>query len=315
MGGPATEHVEQPPTIGEAALLGVVQGLTEFLPVSSSAHLALMRRLLWRDRLPPALDVALHVGTTAALLSARPDDLLTPIIALLRDLRRCRFSVSSYTTASRDVLYAMVATVPGALAGAAAYRWWESGGGRRTASPLMLVAGSMVMAGAELAAPHRAAPSHRMRVGQALVIGAAQAAALLPGVSRSGSTIAAGMLVGLDRVAAERFSLLLGAQVTLAAAARTLPGLLRLRHEVGGAALAAGMAASYAGGIAGVTVLRRILRRYGLLPFVVYRLALAGVLGLAGNDGPLRQPPPAQRSCPRRPRPAVPSLLRPGRRE
>jgi undecaprenyl-diphosphatase len=272
-------------------LLGAVQGLTEFLPVSSSAHLALVRRFLRRDSLSPALDVALHVGTTAALLTARRGNLLTPIIALPRDLGRRRFRFSSSTAASREVLLAMAATVPGALAGAAAYRWWVSGGGRRTASPLMQLAGAAVLAGAELAARRRATLSPKIGVGQALVIGAAQAAALLPGVSRFGSTVAAGMLVGLDRDAAERFSLMLSAQVTFAAVVRTLPGLLRLRHEVGGAALAAGMAASYAGGIVGITLLRGVLRRYGVLPFVVYRLVLAAAVGLALRDERGPSPP------------------------
>lgn len=114
----------------------------------------------------------------------------------------------------------------------------------------------------------------------ALLMGVAQAAALAPGVSRSGATIAAGMLCGLDRDSATRYSFLLAVPVTIAASARTLPAIRSFGDRSGWPALTAAIAAAAVSGWLGIAVMQRLIHIAGLRPFVLYRLALAAAYPL-----------------------------------
>jgi undecaprenyl-diphosphatase len=249
-----------------AIVLGIVQGLTEFLPVSSSGHLILVPSLLgWPDQ-GLAFDAAVHLGTALALLCWFGRELL----ALARGVLVRR----------RDDLRLAAAVVVGCVPAGLAGLLFEQAIEARLRSPLV-VAASLIGWGLVLwwadrqAATASVADLHRVGVPRGLAIGCAQALALVPGTSRSGITITAGLFAHLDRPTAARFAFLLGLPLTGAA------GLLktaRLLHAGLGpgetTALALGLVTSFAAGLAAVWFLLRYLQRNTLGVFVAYRVAL-----------------------------------------
>ena len=255
----------------QAVVLGIVQGLTEFLPVSSSGHLILVPRVLgWTDQ-GLAVDAAVHLGTLGALLAYFRRELVALLSGAL----------------SRRLAFAFVlATVPAGLAGLVFDRLIET----HLRSPLVVAAATAFWALVMEFADRRAAappadgePLERVGVARALAVGCAQALALIPGTSRSGITITAGLLGGLDRATAARFAFLLGIPITAAAGLVKTVQLFRLGLPAGdagplaGAVLAAGLS-----GWAAVWFLVTYLRRRSLRPFVIYRLILAAaILALA----------------------------------
>ncbi len=248
------------------ALLGLVQGLTEFLPVSSSGHLALGQALLGVESPGLALEAAVHLGTLGAVLLYFGQDLL----ALARGLVTDR-------AARRYVLLLALGTVPVALVGLLlgdvleeAFASLRAVGGAFLGTSLLLVLGTWAT---------RRARRETVTAGDAGAVGVAQALALLPGVSRSGATVAAGLLRGLTPDAAARFSFLLaipaigGASALALARAVGEPGL-----PSAGLALAGGCA--FGSGFVAIRVFLSLLRRGTLWPFAAYCL-LAGVTALA----------------------------------
>jgi undecaprenyl-diphosphatase len=257
-----------------AAILGLVQGLTEFLPVSSTAHLILVQEVLKLDpeRFGLSFDVALHLGTALAVLLY----FLPTWWSLLVDLVRGRW---------RMPLLVIVGTLPAALAGVAL----ESTVERTLRAPIYivvgLVVGSIVFVIAERVARQRRAIGDLALI-DAVYMGAAQAIALLPGISRSGITISAGLTRDLRREDATRFSFLLATPVILGAGLKTLldarkAEALFSQPDV----LAVGFAVSFLAGIAAVAFMVRFLRTNSLNWFVVYRLALAGLIVAAMAAG------------------------------
>jgi undecaprenyl-diphosphatase len=271
--------------IRDALLLGTVQGLTEFLPISSSAHLALLRRLTGHGHAPRAFDIALHLATGAALVPATHRDVLAPGLSLAADIVRRRGAIGAYRPESRAALLVALATVPSVLAGALFHGAFERWGRRPERIALALLGGSAWMALAE-ASVRRTCPPGASSLGArtALALGTAQAVALAPGISRSGATIATGVLLGLGRATATRVSFQLALPVTVAASVRMLPELGRLRREGVRPLLAASLAA-FVSSLAGVALLRRVLARRGQVPFIVYRCLLALALVTLGRRG------------------------------
>jgi undecaprenyl-diphosphatase len=262
---PALAHSASGLTPFRAAILGVVQGLTEFLPISSSAHLYLVPTLLGWTYEGVSFDVALHGGTLIALLLAYGRDFL----GMARDL----FVTETRPAAARLWAWLIVATVPGAIAG----KFLEAKADALRSIPLqatlLLVFGVLLWA-ADRFRPKGDAPqvpSFRAALG----MGIAQALALAPGVSRSGVTITAGRLAGLNRVSAARFSFLLATPITFGAV------LLKARHmplDVAPASLAAGVIASAVVGLITIRALIRWLGHAGFGAFLIYRAALAVAL-------------------------------------
>jgi len=253
-----------------AALLGVIQGLTEFLPVSSTAHLALTQYFfgLDPDRFGLTFDVALHLGTALAVLLY----FLSTWIGLLRDLLAGRWRMPALL---------LIGTVPAAVAGVL----FQSAVERELRSPLliaaMLVVGSLVFIAAE-AIGRRTRKMESVGLADALLMGVAQAIALLPGISRSGITISAGLARGLERGDATRFSFLLATPVILGAGAKTLLDLRKAESLFTRPDLVAiGFVLSFATGLATVAFLMRFLRAHSLTWFVPYRLILASAVAIA----------------------------------
>jgi undecaprenyl-diphosphatase len=257
-------------TVFQAVVLGLVQGLAEFLPISSSAHLVLVPWVFgWPDP-GLAFDVALHVGTLVAVLWYFRDEwvrLTQSAFALLRTRR-------ADTEEKRRFLHIVVATIPAAIGGLLLEDYAES----TFRSPSLIAITLMVM-GVVLWAADRYAPRDRplgsMTVRDAALIGLAQVLALLPGVSRSGSTMTAGRALRLDRQAAAMFSFLMSMPITAAAAVLKVPALLRSDDLT---TLVVGILASAVSGWLAIAVLLRYLSKHSFGVFAWYRVALGALI-------------------------------------
>lgn len=258
--------------LAAAILLGIVQGLTEFLPVSSSAHLILAREFFGWD-LPPefglAFDVALHIGTLVALLVFFRRDVASMIAALPTALS------ADAGPPARLIRMIAAGMVPVLVVGLLFADYIEHALRTAGVAATALAIGAAVMFVAERVGAHERSEAS-LTWTDALLVGCAQASALVPGVSRSGSTIAIGMLLGLRRDAAARFTFLLAIPVMVAAAGKE--GLELATMGVTGEQLrlmAVGAVVSAAVGYVTVKYFMRFLGRYPLDVFAYYRLALS----------------------------------------
>jgi undecaprenyl-diphosphatase len=265
----------------QAAVLGIVQGLTEFLPISSSGHLIMVPFLFGWPPHSQAFDLALHVGTLVALVWFFWADWLRLISGFFRGLASA--TVRAEDPAWRMALLVLLGSIPAGLIGVVGEKPIET----LFRSPV-LNAGLLIFFGLVLFAADRMGSLKRtlddLRWPDALVIGLAQVLALMPGTSRSGITMTAGLFRGLDRPTAARFSFLLSGPIIAAAA------LFKLREgipaaELGGAAV--GVLFSAVVGFVAIGFLLRYLQRNSLTVFVIYRvlfgLVVIGVGVVRGN--------------------------------
>lgn len=263
----------------QALIMGLVQGLTEFLPVSSSGHLILVPFLVgWDDAFLNSLQFAvmLHLGTLAALLLYFRSDWLRLVPAGLATLRDRSFR----SDPDRRLAWLIaVATVPALVLGYLLNDLVSTGFREVGLVALALVVGGGILWLAERWG-ERSRSIDSLGFPAALGIGMAQAIALVPGISRSGISISAGLFAGLDRESAARFSFLMATPVTAAAGIYETLELVRgdAGVTVSVAPLAVGMAASLIAGIVAIAVLLRFLRSHRTDVFVVYRLLLALVV-------------------------------------
>ncbi|HEY7542641.1 MAG TPA: undecaprenyl-diphosphate phosphatase [Methylomirabilota bacterium] len=257
-------------TYTQGVVLGLVQGLTEFLPVSSSGHLILVPHVFgWPDQ-GLGFDAVMHLGTLAALLAY---------------FRRELMGMVSGALSRRLAVLLILATIPGGLAGVLLEKLVES----RLRSPLLIACTTAGWGIIMWIADRRAAPAPRMpgdplervSLGQALTVGGAQALALIPGTSRSGITITAGLFSGFDRATAARFAFLLGIPITAGAGGLKLLHLLKEGLPPGdGGPLTAALITAFVSGWFAVWFLVSYLKTRSLQPFVIYRLLLALVIFL-----------------------------------
>jgi len=273
----------------QAIVLGIVQGLTEFLPISSSAHLIVVPWLLGWDSPGLAFDSALHLGTLTAVIVYFWRDLLGMALALPRALRRpgtILQSTSENDLMPRLALLIIIGTVPAAAIGylgesvidAAYHPPGVTPDRIIVAISMALIALALFMLVAERTARH-VRGLNSLRVSDAWMIGLAQAAALIPGVSRSGSTITAGLFRGLARADAARFSFLLGSPIVALAGAKGLLEILNSGLDSAQLGIfAIGLATSALAGFAAIWGLLRYLQRASTLVFIIYRIALGIVL-------------------------------------
>lgn len=285
----------------EAITLGVVQGLTEFLPISSTAHLRIVPALLGWDDPGAAFSAVIQCGTLVAVVVAMRRDILDLAAGLLRGLRSGRPLADPD---GRLALMIAVGTLPIVLVGFTARHLIRGDARRLDVIAAAVLAATLPMALAEFAIAWRARRSRAAgREGLAAVgwadavpMGLAQVLALVPGTSRSGVTISSGMLTGLDRRTAARFSFLLSLPAIGAA------GVLEAwqqRHAIlgTGADAAATILGTVAAGLVGYASIRwllRVLTSHTLWPFIGYRVLLAAVLGwlvIASERGSARPLP------------------------
>lgn len=259
-------------TVFQAVVLGVIQGLTEFLPISSSAHLTLAPWLFgWND---PGLsfDVALHLGTLIALVWFFWQEWVTLARAFVGIVRKRRVETES----ERRFVWVVIATVPGAIAG---YLLQDMA--KHTFRDPALIGVMLIVMGLILWIVDRVAAQHRgletMRWTDAVAIGVAQMFAIIPGVSRSGSTITAARGLRFSREASAVFSFLMSLPIITAAV------VFEGRHAVQegiSAPLVAGVLASAISGWLAIAVLLKYIARHSYGIFALYRLVF-GALVLA----------------------------------
>ena len=258
----------------QAVLLALLQGLTEFLPISSSAHLVIPSLVLgWPDQ-GLAFDVAVHVGTLSAVLWYYRTDLVSMADSWFRSL-----AGGQANDDSRMVWYLGLATVPAGLVGLAAGDFIEA-----NLRNLPVIATTTLVFGVFLGIADRYASSRRgsnpLTLVMALMIGLAQALAPVPGVSRSGATITAALLLGMDRQASARFSFLLSIPIIASAGALKTWELVSSDVIVDWLSLGIGALVSGITAYLCIAVFLRLLDRVGLMPFVYYRIVLAAALYL-----------------------------------
>ncbi len=258
------------PTIAQAAILGILQGLAEFLPISSSAHLALAPWAFGWPQPGLAFDVALHVGTLVAVLWYFRREWYALLAGAIEVLRKRRVTEG----APRRTAMLAVATVPGAAIGYALEHQAET-----IFRAPWLIAAALVSMGAILWIIDARVTAKRslgeMRWRDAVLIGLAQACAIIPGVSRSGATITAGRALGFDRAGAATFSFLMSMPIIAAAAALKAPAALRAANS---APVLVGMAAAAVSGWFAIAGLLAFVRSRGLGVFAVYRFALGAAV-------------------------------------
>jgi undecaprenyl-diphosphatase len=263
-------------SILQAILLGLLQGLTEFIPVSSSGHLVLVPWLLGWAAPGVAYDTVVHLGTLVAVVLY----LRREIIALVRGGWGSLRTLKLETVEARLFWLLIVSAIPGGLMG---YLWADFFerlfGSPRVVSLLLMVTGLLLFAGERLG--RRSMTLEKMGLGQALVMGLAQGCAIAPGLSRSGATISAGLLCGLKREEAARFSFLMSIPIIAGAAAAQL---LKVSSAGLGAPqalhLGLGFVAALASGYMAVRFLLKHLQTHSLGAFSYYCWGI-GLVGLA----------------------------------
>lgn len=266
------------PELLKAAILGAVQGLTEFLPVSSTGHLILLEDALGvdQDAFGLTFDAAIHLGTLLSILFLLRRDILRLAMGWLRSLRPTR--TADANDDARLAWLILLGTAPAAVLGALLENTIEDALRKPVVVASMLIAFAAVLALAERLGKKRR-PMTRLGVPGALFIGLAQAVALVPGVSRSGITISAGLFAGLERRQAALFAFLLSAPVVAGAGLKQAYDVLdEARAGVLDAGdlgfFAVGFALAALSGAVAIVFLLRFLQRNPLYVFVWYRVAL-----------------------------------------
>jgi undecaprenyl-diphosphatase len=263
----------------QALLLGIVQGLTEFLPVSSSAHLVLVPWVLGWDVEPEAafvFDVLVQLGTLTAVVIYFWPDLVHMLRSTLRAAIARRWTGDAYL---RLTWLVVLGTVPAVAAGLLLKPLVEAAFGSPTAVSLFLLVTAGLLAGAEKVGRRSKALESASWI-DALWVGLAQAISIFPGISRSGSTIAAGLARGLQRPAAARFSFLLSIPVMIGAGLVAGLDLAALPDAAAyGPVVLVGFAAAAVVGYLSIRWLLTFVGRHSLTAFSIYCLA-AGLAGL-----------------------------------
>lgn len=259
----------------DAIALGFIQGITEFLPISSSGHLVLVQSLLSTDGVNNlAFDVVLHFATTAAVMLYFRKDLWILFQAVLRKMGRLPVNERDITLVKALV----VGTIPAALLGLFLQSIIEN----YLSSPV-IVAGilactSIFFLYAEWKYYLKSAYGG-ITLKRGFLVGMFQSLALLPGMSRSGSTIAGGMLLGLSRYEATRFSFLLAIPITLGAAAKMTIDLLKEEGPVEWLFILIGACVAFVTALIVIHFFLQFIRKYTLWPFVWYGIILASMVG------------------------------------
>jgi undecaprenyl-diphosphatase len=253
-------------------LLALIQALTEFLPISSSGHLGLVGFFFGVPYQGLTFDLALHLGTLLAVLVYFRRDVVVLLRALL-GLRR----LAGATPEQRLALGIGLSTVPGALVGAAMPDAFTESLRAPALIAINLIVFGLLLGWADVRG-RGTRQAAALSYGEALLIGAAQALALIPGTSRSGITLTAGLALGLERGAAARYSFLMSIPITALATAHGALSLWRSPETVDWAGLLLGSSVAGLAGIGVIHALLAVLRRFGTWPFVAYRVLLGALV-------------------------------------
>jgi len=265
----------------QAMVLALIQGLTEFLPISSSAHLLLPSTLFgWADQ-GLAFDVAVHVGSLMAVLVYFRTEVINMTKAWFISLPK----ITSSERLDQDARLAwavILGTIPVGLVGLLFKSFIED----NFRSAFVIAMSTISFALLLWVADHRSRGNrdeYGLRLKDIMIVGFAQAIALIPGTSRSGITMTAGLMLGLTRQAAARFSFLLSIPVICLAGGLLLYELAQQSAPVAWAEIAIGLGVSSISAYACIHVFLTLIDKIGFLPFIVYRIALGAlILGMIG---------------------------------
>jgi undecaprenyl-diphosphatase len=261
--------------ISAAIILGLVQGITEFLPISSTGHLVLVEQLLSLNMAQSlAVGAVFHLATTLAVVTYFRGDLWVLLQALIRKLGRLPTNEKDLT-----LLYALlVGTIPAVVLGLLLEGYMEAHFQTPQVVATLLFVGAIFFMYAEwryFLSPPRGA----ITVRRGLLVGLFQALALLPGISRSGATLAGGMLLGLSRLEAARFSFLLAIPITLGVGIKKLLDLMVIEGDVVWLPIMIGAAMSFVSALIVIHYFLAFIRRYTLWPFIWYSITLSCLVG------------------------------------
>ena len=247
----------------QALILAIIQGMTEFLPVSSSAHLILVPKIIgWNDQ-GLLFDIALHFGTLLAVLIYFRDDLAQMIEDLLRN--------RSDNIMQSDVMILIIATIPVVIVGGLFNDWIEN----NLRSSNVIATTSIIFGLILLASDKFSCSKNNLTLRIGLLIGLAQVLALIPGVSRSGITITMGLFMGLGRVKSAKFSFLLAIPVILGASVLQIYESYSIAFSsINYVLLLTGLSVSFLFAYFTIHWFLAFVTKVGMFPFVIYRIAL-----------------------------------------
>lgn len=256
----------------QAIVLGIIQGITEFLPISSSAHLILMPMLTGWDDQGVGFDLAVHVGTLLAVILYFRRDVTQLLVDGLRSI-----AARQHVGQSRLSWAIVVATIPACIAGLLLLDYIDT-----TLRAVSVIITTTVVFAVFLGIADRFARGDRtlndVGMMDAIIVGLAQAVAIIPGTSRSGATITAGLFLGLNRETASKFSFYMAIPITAAAALVKLLGLASAPVAVDWMGFLVGGVVSFITAITAIHFFLKWLNAFGMWPYVIYRLLLAVVL-------------------------------------
>lgn len=255
-----------------AIVLGWVQGITEFLPVSSTGHLILVREIfnVQQSSNDLAFDAVLHLATTAAVLIYFSKDISYLIHAVLRKLGR--LPVDERDTAMVGAL--ILATIPGVIGGLLLENIMDTYFRQPLLVAGVLIVGSFIFAYAEYVFAYKNLQA-TITPKLGFKIGLFQVLALIPGMSRSGITISGGLLLGLSRVEAARFAFLMAIPIMLGGGAKKVLELMESSTPVNWTLLMIGAGTAFVVGLGAIHFMMSFVRKYSLWPFIWYRILLA----------------------------------------
>jgi undecaprenyl-diphosphatase len=259
-------------TLYEIIILAIIQGLTEFLPISSSAHLILPEQIWGWGHNDLAFDVAVHVGSLLAVMIYFRQDIARLLLAWL-----AKGFTREQNEDSRLAWFVIIGTIPAGLFGFLMKDWIAL-----NARSALIIAITTIVFGLLLwyadAKATQQKRIHQITLKDTLFIGIAQALAIIPGTSRSGVTMTAGLMLGLCRETAARFSFLLSMPIILAAGLFSVLDLVEAEHAVDWYSLLYGAGFSFVAAYLCIHLFLSWISRLGMLPFVIYRLILGLVL-------------------------------------
>lgn len=263
----------------QALILGIIQGITEFLPISSSGHLIVLPKVLGWQEQPLVFDTTMHLATALALVACFWKDIVNIVREFFQDIFSShRFSLKEYSFNGALGLAILIGTIPVGITG---FIWGdkiESFAGTFMWVAVSLIFGSILMFIGEKRFEKQLIVKDEVSVKKGLGVGLFQVLSLLPGVSRSGSTISGGMIFGLSRKDATRFSFLLSIPAVLSAGFFSLLKSYKLLLASGTTSLLIGFVSSFLVGMVAIKFLMRFVKTNTLYPFIIYRVLFAGLL-------------------------------------
>jgi undecaprenyl-diphosphatase len=257
----------------QAILLGIVEGLTEFLPISSTGHLIIAERMVGYKDMAELFTVVIQIGAVAAVMWFYREDIIKKVTDLFKGDEKAR----------RFWLNLIIAVIPAGLIGVALDKTLQQYAVPLTVALMLIVGGFIFWLVEEYHEPprsHKTPQFDKITYKQSLFVGIAQIFSLIPGVSRSGSTIVGGLLAGMDRVTATAFSFYLAIPVmVLATGYKLAKEHSQVAHlPGGGAALIAGTIAAFVSGLFAVKWLLKYVSTHDYKPFAYYRIAAGAVI-------------------------------------